>query len=92
MTSTSDDIARLQARFRSRRLVVLAGIGVLIVTFVVVKTKVVGSEWFFVALIGMAGVVGVAWRCPRCGGRFGLDLTVDSCPHCHLELRDRSPV
>ena len=39
-----------------------------------------------VALIAAAGVVAVAWRCPKCGDRFGFVLNPRECPRCHADL------
>jgi hypothetical protein len=92
MTSTSDDdLGRFQAKFRLRRLMTIVASGLLIAIFVAVKSKVISIEWLAVALIGMAGVAGVAWRCPRCGGRFGIAVAIDTCPHCYLSLGRRPP-
>jgi hypothetical protein len=86
-----DDLRRYQAMFRLRRMVTLAAFCLLMVLFVIVKSKIISSEWLIIGFIGMVGVARTAWRCPRCGERFGMAFPVDACPHCYLSFAHRLP-
>ena len=90
------ELARLQASYRRRRALWItatvtwsvAVIGALFAFGAKVPSWYLGilaALWLLSAVIGLS-----AWRCPRCGQQLGRTWSVSTCPHCFVELEQRT--
>lgn len=93
MTYTNEQIAWAKNEFRKRDrrqvLLIILLVPIVLVARGLIPVPIEIPGGVFLAAIAIVILASYRnWRCPNCGALQGATLSIKSCPHCQIPLRD----